>query len=411
MDWRGPGGQGVAGGACVNMEAPAGSCEQDLTPAWSIYPSLNGHERRRALVLDQDHQECRRLGRAGVPVHDMHIVGAFIEGLSWCQCDLLSTLHLLHHGALQDVHHRRGIVYVDRARPAGRMLDDDHQHFLAGMLRQIFRQELRDLRLLSHRRAGHEAEQHQRHACRRHRHLFRASPETPGCNAPLGPVAMSRTDGVSVGTVGQDPGMPDQARACERRSHASRPMRPRRASPNGTSERSSTRPPQYRAPGSRTTARGSPTAVRERATMSLNGARSGPAISTMPLRGAASATSATMAATSSAASRWRPEVSKNASTALSSNEGELARSTTTCVPATASVRPSPVRVLTPVWGEAAMTSWPPWRSIGTVFEPIRPVPPMTTIFMIYPPVSMRRGMSHAIMPQSRGHSRQNMIAH
>ena len=37
-------------------------------------------------------------------------------------------------------------------------------------------------------------------------------------------------------------------------------MRPRRASPNGTSERSSTRPPQYRASGSRTTSRGSPTA-------------------------------------------------------------------------------------------------------------------------------------------------------
>src|SRR5215471_8921525 len=38
--------------------------------------------------------------------------------------------------------------------------------------------------------------------------------------------------------------------------------------------------------------------------MSLNGARSGPAISTMPFRGVASATSATMAATSSAAMGW-----------------------------------------------------------------------------------------------------------
>jgi hypothetical protein len=26
--------------------------------------------------------------------------------------------------------------------------------------------------------------------------------------------------------------------------------------------------------------------------------------------------------------------------------------------------------------------------MATVFEPIRPVPPMTTIFMVYPPVSM-----------------------
>ena len=38
-------------------------------------------------------------------------------------------------------------------------------------------------------------------------------------------------------------------------------------------------------------------------------------------------------------------------------------------------------VLTPVLGEAARTSWPPSRRMGTVFEPISPVPPMTTIFI------------------------------
>src|SRR5262245_18435047 len=83
----------------------------------------------------------------------------------------------------------------------------------------------------------------------------------------------------------------------------------------------------------------------------------------------------------SAARRLRPEVSKNSSTALSSNEGELARSITTCAPAMAASSPSPVMLLTPLLGEAAMTSWPAWRRIGTVFEPIRPVPPMTTIFI------------------------------
>src|SRR5262245_16279780 len=88
-------------------------------------------------------------------------------------------------------------------------------------------------------------------------------------------------------------------------------------------------------------------------------------------------------AAASAARRLRPEVSKNSSTALASNEGELARSITTCVPTRASLRPSPVMVLTPVLGEAATTSWPPWRSMATVFEPIRPVPPMTTIFIAY----------------------------
>src|SRR5215467_47982 len=86
-------------------------------------------------------------------------------------------------------------------------------------------------------------------------------------------------------------------------------------------------------------------------------------------------------AAASAARRLRPEVWKNSSTALSSNEGELARSITTCVPAMASLSPSPVMLLTPVLGEAATTSWPRWRRMGTVFEPIRPVPPIATIFI------------------------------
>src|SRR5262249_18136693 len=38
-------------------------------------------------------------------------------------------------------------------------------------------------------------------------------------------------------------------------------------------------------------------------------------------------------------------------------------------------------VLPPVLGEAARASWPPRRRMGMVFEPIRPVPPMTTIFI------------------------------
>src|SRR5215510_2107923 len=108
-----------------------------------------------------------------------------------------------------------------------------------------------------------------------------------------------------------------------------------------------------------------------------------------------SATWCLTAAAVSAARRLRPEVWKNSSTALSSNEGELARSITTCVPAMASLRPSPVMLLTPVLGEAATTSWPPWRSMGTVFEPMRPVPPMTTIFMVSPPLSIHRGMANA----------------
>src|SRR5262249_46450983 len=108
----------------------------------------------------------------------MNIVGAFIEGLPWCQCYLLSTLQLHHNGALQYVNNRMRIVSVNGARPAGRMLYRDHQNFPAGILRKIFRYERRDLRLLSHRRAGQEAQQNQRNEFSRHSHLFRSSPGT-----------------------------------------------------------------------------------------------------------------------------------------------------------------------------------------------------------------------------------------
>src|SRR5262245_8260464 len=122
---------------------------------WVAYQSLCWHERRGTLVLDQEHQEFCRLGAAYVPVDDMKIVRAFIEGLSCCQCHLLSTLQLLHNGALQHVNKRMCIVSVNGGPAAGRMLDCDHQSFPAGILWKILGHERRDLRLLSHRRAGH----------------------------------------------------------------------------------------------------------------------------------------------------------------------------------------------------------------------------------------------------------------
>src|SRR5262245_2877617 len=76
-------------------------------------------------------------------------------------------------------------------------------------------------------------------------------------------------------------------------------------------------------------------------------------------------------------------------TALSSNEGEFATSTTTWAPATASAHPSPVMVLTPESGDAAVTSWPFCRSLLTTFRPMRPLPPMTTIFMAFLSVRYR----------------------
>lgn len=78
------------------------------------------------------------------------------------------------------------------------------------------------------------------------------------------------------------------------------------------------------------------------------------------------------------------DVSKNSSTALSSNDGEFDTSTTTSAPVSTSATPSPVSVFTPVFGEAGTASWPWPARLSTSLEPMRPLPPMTTIFMVVP---------------------------
>src|SRR5262249_48498045 len=69
--------------------------------------------------------------------------------------------------------------------------------------------------------------------------------------------------------------------------------------------------------------------------------------------------------------------------ARSVHNGESDTSMTTSAPASAPAKPSPVIVLTPVLGAAAIASWPFCFSFSTTFDPIKPVPPITTIFMAY----------------------------
>jgi hypothetical protein len=86
----------------------------------------------------------------------------------------------------------------------------------------------------------------------------------------------------------------------------------------------------------------------------------------------------------SAASRLPVEVRKKFMTSSSANDGELETSTTTFAPTRTSASPSPVRVFTPESGEAGTASCPCAFSFATTFEPISPVPPMTTAFMSVP---------------------------
>src|SRR6185436_4424372 len=82
------------------------------------------------------------------------------------------------------------------------------------------------------------------------------------------------------------------------------------------------------------------------------------------------------------------DVWKNLSTAVSSNDGEFDTSTTTAAPSKASASPSPVSVFTPESGDAGSTWWHCSPSSRTSFDPMSPVPPITTIFMR--PSSLRR---------------------
>jgi hypothetical protein len=72
---------------------------------------------------------------------------------------------------------------------------------------------------------------------------------------------------------------------------------------------------------------------------------------------------------------------KNSITGSSSNDGELTTSTSAPAPLSASPRPSPVSTSTPDARDAATTSWLSAVRRSTTFVPIRPLAPITVIFM------------------------------
>src|SRR5215831_11132513 len=79
----------------------------------------------------------------------------------------------------------------------------------------------------------------------------------------------------------------------------------------------------------------------------------------------------------------RIEVTKNCSTAASSQFGAFETSTTTDAPSMTSASPSPVRVLTPDLGDAGTICWRCVRGFRTSFDPMSPVPPVTMIFELH----------------------------
>ena len=103
----------------------------------------------------------------------------------------------------------------------------------------------------------------------------------------------------------------------------------------------------------------------------------------------------------------RPAVSalrsrKNSITAASSHDGELDTSITTDAPAMASCESFAGQRVDPGVRRGRSASCPREPSILTTFEPIRPVPPITTIFMSIPlcPPEPRMPSGHQLRPDS-----------
>src|SRR5690348_15800663 len=81
---------------------------------------------------------------------------------------------------------------------------------------------------------------------------------------------------------------------------------------------------------------------------------------------------------------WPVDVVKKSITAFATHYGTFETSTTTWAPCNTSANPWPVNVLTPVSGAAATVWWPRSLRLLTSFDPMRLVPPMTTIFIWLP---------------------------
>src|SRR5437762_4985010 len=116
---------------------------------------FGGYQHRGAFVLHEEHDEFRSFGLASVSPDDVNILRAFIEGLTSCQSHFLPAPDLHYDRAFQHINKSMCVVAMYWVRAARRILNQEHQTFLPRKVRQVFRQELRQLRPLGFRRGGH----------------------------------------------------------------------------------------------------------------------------------------------------------------------------------------------------------------------------------------------------------------
>src|SRR5262245_10843584 len=91
-----------------------------------------------AFVLDQEHQQPGRLGRAGVSADDMHVVQALVKGLAGPQRDGSPASDLHDDAALQYVDDRLRVMRMHRIDVPRGVLDGDQRELSGRIPRKIF---------------------------------------------------------------------------------------------------------------------------------------------------------------------------------------------------------------------------------------------------------------------------------
>src|SRR5215471_7010558 len=208
------------------------------------------------LGLQQHHDEPGRRRGAGVAPHDVHIGRTLVERLPCRERDGRLAFQLHDNLAFEHVDERMGVMPMDHVLCAWRIRHLKHAALLARGVREIDREQF--LHVCGFGRDGCEHQECRQESVEvpvgflhvvpfrivvgpRYRSIDDSGFSVCMCarrakDLPASSCQRARSLGV--------PRMQAQARACERRSHSSSPMRPRRASPNGTSECSSTRAPK-----------------------------------------------------------------------------------------------------------------------------------------------------------------------
>src|SRR6185437_331078 len=117
------------------------------------------YEDGRPFVLNQKHNELCRFRFACVTTNGMNVVGPLIKSLTRRKRDFFPAFHLHDNRAFQHVNERMRVVPMNRIRSARWIHYGDHQTFLAGKARKIFRHERRNLSILRDQGAGGEKQQ------------------------------------------------------------------------------------------------------------------------------------------------------------------------------------------------------------------------------------------------------------